>query len=191
MTLKANNIEIKKDIVLNAYNQASREQKTLLENMFGKEMFHPKDIKERVKTFEDAIAVLGNDNRAVIDYYAIADNKTCAVDILAFAKLRVITEALNEGWNPTFNGKEARFHVYFNIFDDSEYEKFDNEEKRYYIDIVSKSSDGTPDLCHAKPDNLLSYQLVPSSPRLALKTRELAEYCGRQFMNIWADFLFS
>lgn len=73
----------------------------MLENIFGKDVFYPKDIKDRVKTFEDAISILGNDNQAVIDYYVIA-NKTCTEDILAFGKLRVIVEALNEGWKPTF-----------------------------------------------------------------------------------------
>ena len=90
-----NQVTISKENILNAYNQASGEQKALLENMFGKDMFHPQDIKERIKTFDDAVAILGNDNQAVIDYYAIAD-KTCTEDILAFAKLRVIAEALNE-----------------------------------------------------------------------------------------------
>ena len=27
--------------------------------------------------------------------------------------------------------------------------------------------------------------------QLALKTRELAEYCGKQFIDIWSDFLFA
>lgn len=42
---------IRKENILNAYNQATEEQKVLLENIFGKDMFHPKNIKERVKTF--------------------------------------------------------------------------------------------------------------------------------------------
>ena len=82
-------ISIKRENVLTAYEHASEEQKTLLESMFGEKIFQPKNIMERVKTFEDAVAILGNDNQAVIDYYAIAD-KTCTEDILAFAKLRVI-----------------------------------------------------------------------------------------------------
>lgn len=47
-------ISIQRENVLNAYRKASEEQKALLENMFGKEMFQPKNIMERVKTFEDA-----------------------------------------------------------------------------------------------------------------------------------------
>lgn len=59
------NITIKKENVLNAYDKATSAQKELLENLFGKEMFQPKDITERVKTFEDAVKVLGNSNKAV------------------------------------------------------------------------------------------------------------------------------
>ena len=42
-------ISIQKENVLNAYKQASEDQKALLENMFGKDVFNPKDIIERVK----------------------------------------------------------------------------------------------------------------------------------------------
>lgn len=124
-----NQITINKENILNAYNQASGEQKALLENMFGKDMFQPKDIKERVKTFDDAVEILGNDNQAVIDYYAIAD-KTCTEDILAFAKLRVIAEALNEGWKPKFDGDECRYYPWFYIYTKEEYEKLDEDEKK-------------------------------------------------------------
>ena len=53
-----NQITIQKENILNAYNQASGEQKSLLENLFGKDMFQPKNIMERVKTFEDAALAL-------------------------------------------------------------------------------------------------------------------------------------
>ena len=104
----SNRITIKKENVLNAYDKGTSVQKELLERMFGREMFRPIDITEHVKTFADAVAILGNDNQAVIDYYAVAD-KTCTKDILAFAKLRVIVEALNEGWRPTFSKSEYRY----------------------------------------------------------------------------------
>ena len=61
-------ISIQKENVLNAYKQASKEQKALLENMFGKDVFNPKDIIERVKTFEDACEVLGEDHQYVKAY---------------------------------------------------------------------------------------------------------------------------
>lgn len=134
-------ITINKENILNAYNQASGEQKALLENMFGKDMFQPQDIKERVKTFDDAVVILENDNQAVIDYYAIAE-KTCTEDILAFAKLRVIAEALNEGWKPKFDGDECRYYPWFYIYTKEEYEELDEDEKKE-CRVVGRSSDNS------------------------------------------------
>lgn len=187
-----NQITIQKENVLNAYNQASEEQKALLENMFGKEIFQPKDIKERVKTFEDAVAILGNDNQAVIDYYAIAD-KTCTEDILAFAKLRVIAEALNEGWKPKFDGDEYRYYPWFYIYTKEEYEELDEEEKKACRVVgrsYSNSYAGGGLVC-ADAYSASSDSGSGGGSRHAFKTRELAEYCGKQFIDIWADFLFA
>lgn len=185
-----NQVTISKENILNAYNQASGEQKALLENMFGKDMFQPQDIKERVKTFDDAVAILGNDNQAVIDYYAIAD-KTCTEDILAFAKLRVISEALNEGWKPKFDGDEFRYYPWFYIYTKEEYEELDEDEKKA-CRVVGRSNDNSGaygGLVFAHAHYASSYSGYGS--RLAFKTRELGEYCGKQFIDIWEKFLFA
>ena len=187
-----NQVTINKENILNAYNQASGEQKALLENMFGKDMFQSQDIKERVKTFDDAVAILGNDNQAVIDYYAIAD-KTCTEDILAFAKLRVIAEALNEGWKPKFDGDECRYYPWFYIYTKEEYEKLDEDEKKEcrVVGRSSSNSSASGGLVYAGAfiASSLSYSIYGS--RLAFKTRELGEYCGKQFIDIWEKFLFA
>lgn len=187
-----NQVTINKENILNAYNQASGEQKALLENMFGKDMFQSQDIKERVKTFDDAVAILGNDNQAVIDYYAIAD-KTCTEDILAFAKLRVIAEALNEGWKPKFDGDECRYYPWFYIYTKEEYEKLDEDEKKA-CRVVGRSyynSYANGGLVFANANNASSSSYSDNGSRLAFKTRELGEYCGKQFIDIWEKFLFA
>ena len=187
-----NQVTINKENILNAYNQASGEQKALLENMFGKDMFQSQDIKERVKTFDDAVAILGNDNQAVIDYYAIAD-KTCTEDILAFAKLRVIAEALNEGWKPKFDGDECRYYPWFYIYTKEEYEKLDEDEKKE-CRVVGRSNSNSiayGGLSFAFAFDAFSYSYSYCGSRLAFKTRELGEYCGKQFIDIWEKFLFA
>ena len=183
---------IKKENVMNAYDKATSAQKELLENLFGKEMFQPKDITERVKTFEDAVAILGNDNQAVVDYHALC-NTTCTKDILAFAKLRVIVEALNEGWNPTFSKSEYRYYLLFNIYSK---EKFDSLSEYYKnrCSIVGRSygnSNAVNSFACARVYDASSGFYAQSSSRLSFKTRELAEYCGNQFIDIWADYLFA
>ena len=188
----SNQITIKKENILNAYNQASGNLKSLLENMFGRELFQPKDIKERVKTFDDALAILGNDNQAVIDYYAVAD-KTCTEDILAFAKLRVIAEALNEGWKPTFRKGEDRYYPWFYTYSKSEFDKLEMYERKRcrvvgrggYIAFAHYG------LVYASAVFASSYSYTYDGSRLAFKTKELAAYCGEQFTDIWADFLFA
>lgn len=151
----------------------------------------PQDIKERVKTFDDAVAILGNDNQAVIDYYAIAD-KTCAEDILAFAKLRVIIEALNEGWKPKFDGDEYRYYPWFYIYTKEEYEELD-EDKKKACHVVGRSvsySHAIGGLVYAYADFASSVSYSYNGSQLAFKTRELGEYCGKQFIDIWCDYLF-
>lgn len=187
----SNQITIKKENILNAYKQASGNLKSLLENMFGRELFHPKDIKERVKTFDDALAILGNDNQAVIDYYAVAD-KTCTEDILAFAKLRVIAEALNEGWKPTFREGEYRYYPWFNIYSKEEFDNLDEYDRRM-CRVVGRggySANASYGLVFAFANYASSSLYTYCGSRLALKTKELAEYCGEQFMDICVDFLF-
>ena len=91
-------LKISADNALKAYKNADNYGKRILEELFGKE-FYKIDVKERVKCFEGAVTLLGMDNQTVKDYYSIA-RKTSAKDIIAFAKLRVIAEALNEEWKP-------------------------------------------------------------------------------------------
>lgn len=186
-------ISIRKENVLNAYKHASEEQKELLENMFGKEMFQPKDIKERVKTFENACEVLGEDHQYVKAYreWMRISYAECK-DITAYLKLRIICAALNEGWESKFDGNECRYYPWFYIYTKEEYEKLNKDEKkelraiamshgRVFVDISAVCASATITTIESGTSR---------SSRIALKARELAEYCGKQFIDIWVDYLF-
>ena len=184
-------LKISAENALAAYNNTDANGRELLEHLFGKEIF-AQDIKDKVKTFEDAVAILGNDNQAVIDYYAIAD-KTCTEDILAFAKLRVIAEALNEGWKPKFDGDDCRYYPWFYIYTKKEYEELDEDEKKD-CRVVGRSyfnANAFGGVVYAYAHSASSYSYAHFGSRLAFKTRELAEYCGKQFIDIWEKFLFA
>ena len=184
-------LKISAENALASYNNTDANGRELLEHLFGKEIF-AQDIKDKVKTFEDAVAILGNDNQAVIDYYAIAD-KTCTEDILAFAKLRVIAEALNEGWKPKFDGDECRYYPWFYIYTKKEYEELDEDEKKECRVVGRSGNDAYAGggVAYASAYDASSYSLTFFGSRLAFKTRELAEYCGKQFIDIWERFLFA
>lgn len=191
-----NQINIQKENVLNAYKSGNLEQKTFLENLFGKDMFQPKDIKERIKTFEDACEALGENHPFVRAYngYAknISEENKNDVDVLAFLKLRIITAALNEGWEPTFDKDERRYYPWFYIYTKEEYEKLDEDEKK-----ACRVPLRSVNYALAYGSFVYAYAVYAGSNtfarygvRLAFKTEELADYCGKQFKDIWAGFLF-
>ena len=187
-----NQITIQKENVLDAYNQASEEQKTLLENLFGEEMVQPKDIRERIKTFDDACEELGEDHQYVKAYTGwMSIYHTDCKDVTAYLRLRIICAALNEGWNPTFSKDECRYFPWFNLYTKEQYLKLDDKEKRY---CVLRSGNNTNSYCGFVRCSAFVDASNPNTgngSRLALKTREIAEYCGNQFIDIWADFLFA
>ena len=127
-------IEIKKDNVLAVYNTArnTNDYGTLhaLESLFGIDFFKPKDIRERIKTFDDAIQELGEEHPYVKAYrewmrVRLANQK----DIEAYLKLRIIAAALNEGWEPKFTKDEWRYFPWFYIYSKEELEEMDEEER--------------------------------------------------------------
>lgn len=183
-------LKISADDALKAYKNADDYGKKILEDLFGKE-FYKIDIKERVKCFGGAITTLGMENKAVKDYYAIA-RKTSTKDIIAFAKLRVITEALNEGWKKKIGHNKFSYYPWFYTYTKNEYEELNEDEKKE-CNIVSKSCSFKvehDDIVYVRPTYTSSELYTWCGSRLALKSRELAEYCCKQFFDIWKDYLF-
>ena len=179
-----------------AYDNTDANGRELLEHLFGKEIFAPKDIKERVKTFEDAVAILGQEHPLVAQYRMIessfkeADNN---LHLFAYARLVIIAEALNEGWKPIFDGEECRYYPWFYIYTKEEYEELSEDEKKE-CRVVGRSyfnayAYGGVACAYASNASSNSYTNIGS--RLAFRTRELAMYCGKQFIEIWEKWLFA
>ena len=188
-------VSIKKEYVLNAYKQATEEQKALLENMFGKDMFQPKNIMERVKTFEDACEILGDKHKLVREYWNVVNNTIVITkNLIAYLKLRIICEALNDGWKPQYTEKEYRWCPWFRLWteeelnDKSEEWKTDNK----LLLFGGSSNDGSfCGLTCAYTADVGSLANADQSARLSVKSEELAAYFGKQFIEIWADYLFA
>lgn len=189
--IMGNHITIDKASVLEAYKHASEEHKKVLEDLFGEDVFLPQDITDRIKTFEDAVSLLGYDNQTVIDYHKL-NHINPAKDIIAFAKLRVITEALNEGWKPTLDKVEYRYYPRFFIRSKKEYDELnENDKKECVVFPLSYDCGAYGGAVFAFANSCYAVSASSYGSRLALKTLELAEYCGKQFIDIWADYLFS
>ena len=188
-------LNINKENVLNAYGSATDEQKAMLEIIFGKDTFKPKDITERIKTFKDACKELGSDHPLVLAYQhtnlrdaeLANDNK----DIIAYMKLRIICAALNEGWKPKFSENECRWYPWLYLYTEKELaEKSEDWKKRHALielgDKYKKSA--YAGLACAYSNNAPSFTTTTFSSRLCLKSEALATYCGKQFIELWADF---
>lgn len=178
-------IEIKKESVLDAYKNANNEQKELLEHLFGRKVFKPVDVRERIKTFADAAKAVGiEDPEEWEEQYSNLEP-----DILAYFKLRIITKALNEGWEPKFIPKEYRWTPYFLLYTKEEIENMNAETRAHVVyrpnNIVY--SYGSVSCAGAGYDS--AYAVTNIGSRLAFKSKELAEYAGKQFLDIYADFV--
>lgn len=154
-------LQIEKGNAVKAYNSATKLQKQLLENMFGAETFKVKKtgpITERVKTFEDAC------NEAGIDLAGFS--LSCAgleKDEVAYRKLKIIRNVLNEGWKPNWdNSNEYKYFPYFDMRSASGF-------SRSSCDRWSSAAD--------------------AGSRLCFKSRDLAIYAGQQFLDIYKDYM--
>lgn len=158
----------------------------------------PCSITDTIKTLDDAIAKLGEDN-ALVKQYRAAMNKAevdeydDAKDVVAFLELRIITAALNDGWQPTFAEDEYRFYPWFYLYTEEEYANLDEEDKERCCRVVCRSghhSSAFGGLVCADAPYASSYSYASLGSRLAFKTRELALYAGKQFIQQWCDFMF-
>lgn len=155
-------------------------------------------VNERIKTFEDACNELGEDHPMVSVYDALVSRANgeqslaewMGKDVVAFLKLRIITEALNEGWHPKFTEDEYRYYPWFYIYTKEEYDNFFEEEKRRCVGRAGYNANANGGLVYAYASYASSYSSTSHGARLAFSNRDLAEYAGKQFIDIWANLVF-
>lgn len=187
------NITISKQDLLKAYREAEPSQQELMKKLFGADTFAINfNVMERVKTFQDAIYELGNDNKLVQQYNQIRSEfgNLMGKDIIAYLKLRIITAAINEGWEPQFTKDEYRYYPYFFIYTKGEYEQLSDADKKRCVGRSGSVANARGRLVCASAHSGSSGSDSIGGVRLAFKTSELAEYAGKQFLNIWADFVY-
>lgn len=81
-------------------------------------------IQERVRSYEDALAVLGED--------AFPFDKVCpdmTKDEIAYIKLKTIVRSLNEGWVPELKEGEYRYYPWYYLYTQEELDNMEQNEK--------------------------------------------------------------
>ena len=185
------NIAISKQYLLKAYREAEPSQKEFMKQLFGADTF-VSCVMERIKTFQDALNELGYDNDLVKAYKETMPTfiYTDAKDILAYLKLRIIVAALNEGWQPKFTKDECRYYPYFYVPIKEEYEHLKDDAKGRCVGRSSYNANAGGGLVYSYTHVGSAFPNTNNGVRLAFRTKELAQYAGKQFLNIWADFIF-
>lgn len=181
-----------------AYETATESERTLLYTLFpdlhlGEAEKDNRPVTERIKTFEDACKELGNDHPMVLAYQntnlrdpeVAEDNR----DIIAYLKLRIITAALNEGWEPQFTQDEWRWFPWFILWTDEELEEKSDEWKEEHSLIDFDDFKGEwAGFAYAYSSDAPSDSHAHVGSRLCYQSEALAVYSGRQFADLWADF---
>lgn len=143
------------------YKSGSSELKSILEESFGKDFFSQK-ITDRVKTYEDACRELSMnplDKNKLIGFGFTKHD-------IAYQKLVTIVKALNEGWVPDV----CDYRVY-----------------RWYPWFKTNGSPSS--FAFGGSHYASAYAGAGSGSRLCLKSKELSEYCGKQFIDLWKQFI--
>ena len=189
-------IEITVENALNAYNNASADGKELLEHLLGKDLFVPKDIKDRIKTFDDArnelgrMAENGDETAATLlsDYESNCDNIQSKTTLAAM-KLSIISYALNEGWEPQLTTDEYRYYPWFCLYTQKEIDEMDEKDKGRVLGRSGYNANAHAGVAYSYTRYASSVSYTYYGGRLCFKTSALAEYAGKQFLSIWADFM--
>mgnify|MGYP006418984619 CR=1 FL=1 len=117
----------------------------------------------KIKTFEEACEALELDSKKVVPDFSMYPEKHQKA-MVAHAKLVIIAEALNEGWQPDWgNSSEYKYELWFYMGGSS------GSGFAYYV-----------------YDHWLTHSFCSS--RLCFKSRELAEYAGEQFKDLYKDY---
>lgn len=145
-------------------------------------------ITERVKTVEDALRVLGTPDEEIKDFFKPFEK--LGKDVVAYMKLRVITEALNEGWKPTFDEDEYRWFPWFRYYSKEDIDKMSEEQKQKLGLVGANAYNGSRSgLAFVNSHIDWSYTHAYLGSRLAYKSEALADYSGKQFKDIWVDYV--
>ena len=154
----------------------------------------PQDVTERIKTFADACRELGSDHPFVKAYDGyvshIHQHDMNDYDLVAYLQLRIITAALNEGWEPQFTKGERRWYFWYDLITKEQYDKLSAEDKSRVVGRGGYLANAYCGLVYASAVYASSYSSTSLGSRLAFKNEKLAAYAGRQFAEIYADFCF-
>ena len=195
-----NELTINKDKLAEVYQNASAETKEALKALFGDEsnfIDKPKpnlDDYTTIKTYEDACEALGEEPlpyepNPIMTLYGI--DYEVPPHIIALMKLETISRALwGKDWmpEPDASGSKLFYYPVFALYTKYEIDNMDEDGRGAFL---SASAPYGASACFG-----CLYTVGRSSSagadngfRLCQETREKALYLGKQFLELWAEYL--
>ena len=149
-------------------------------------------VTERIKTFEDAMKATGMT-------IPLSENQLSYLpkDVVAYMKLRIIAAALNELHEttleefPKFTIDEDRYYPWFYLYTQEEIDEMDEEKKKSLLLWGGYAYNGAScGFVYSSSPHAFGDSASNIAARLAVKTEKLAVYFGKQFRDIWAEYVF-
>ena len=188
------NIDFTPEQLVAFYRSTSTDGRKAVKEALGEQFSEALPATERVKTYEDAVWELGNDH-PLVEAASSAEwrfTNSEDKDIIAYLKLRVIVAALNDGWKPQFVPGELRWYPWYELISKDEYDAMSEDEKqeRRCVGRSDSNANAYGGLVYSVAYYASSYSVADGGSRLAFKSEALAEYAGKQFAELFANFCF-
>lgn len=188
------NIDFSQEQLVAFYRSTSTDGRKAVKEALGEQFSEALPATERVKTYEDAVWELGNDH-PLVEAASSAEwrfTNSEDKDIIAYLKLRVIVAALNDGWKPQFVPGELRWYPWYELISKDEYDAMSEDEKqeRRCVGRSYSYAYAGGGLVYSFASYASSHSYAFNGSRLAFKSEALAEYAGKQFAELFADFCF-
>ena len=201
-------IQIEKEKLQAAYKNACGCVKDAFEKLFGEDVLETAkptlDDYKTIKSYEDACDVLGlspilseNRNKALCaqfpDHYDFRQNMP--KHIIALMKLEIISRAL---WGKSFEpepdaeGNKIYWYPWFALYTKDEVDRMSDEERKSLCGALLAGYAGTGATAgfgYLHTNARSSYSHAYVGFRLCQETEEKAAYFGRQFIELWAEYL--
>lgn len=188
------NIDFTPEQLVAFYRSTSTDGRKAVKEALGEQFSEALPATERVKTYEDAVWELGNDH-PLVEAASSAEwrfTNSEDKDIIAYLKLRVIVAALNDGWKPQFVPGELRWYPWYELISKDEYDAMSEDEKqeRRCVGRSGNNASASGGLVYSVAVYASSLSSASYGSRLAFKSEALAEYAGKQFAELFANFCF-
>ena len=190
-------IEVTEKEVKAAFDVAKTEEmKNVLKALFCKDEEGKPNLDDytTIKTYEDACEALSvepifNEPNPIMNLYGV--EYEVEPHIIALMKLETISRALwGKDWmpEPDASGSKLFYYPVFALYTQQEIDNM-NEDERGGLLSANATNGANAGFGYLYAANRSSYADAHAGFRLCQETREKALYFGKQFLELWAEYL--